>query len=150
MGKHYLRPVYQDRHGVPGELRNGLGNCFPACVASVMGLGLEEIPHWYEQGGGDDQAAFWGFVDWVHGRGWGAVTFDWPTMPAYLHGQLAGAVVILRGLSPRPPHLGHAVVGQLDGHGGWRMVHDPNEAGGGIVGEPTNAALLYPMVHAAP
>lgn len=47
-----------DRQTIDTSLRNthdhtpphSFGNCFSVCVAAIMGIPVEEVPHWYERG----------------------------------------------------------------------------------------------------
>ena len=98
-----MKPVDQTRFG-PVE-----GNCFAACVASILEIPIEEapdvmsIPNWYEA-----------FAEWLKPRGMYPICFNltkngW--VPIGLH--------ILSGKSPRWAG-DHAVVAR-----GTEIVHDP-------------------------
>ena len=81
-----MRPVDQTTFGVPG------GNCFSACVASLLSLPIDEVPYFM---GADDWFAY--FEDWLGSRGHYPLCFHVAQYtPPGLH--------ILSGRSPRGPH----------------------------------------------
>lgn len=117
-----MKPVDQTTFGFPG------GNCFSACVATLLGLSIDDVPYFMEP---DDW--FQGFLDWLAPRGWWAVTFK------LVRGGWSppdGALVILGGESPRGPH---ACVGR-----GRRVVHDPHPSRDGLIAVE-DVTLLIPM-----
>lgn len=142
-----LKPVHQTLFGNIEAAPEERGNCFPACVASILGIPLAAVPHFYgPDGPSNDGAECWEKVlDWLQARGWTAFGWEWPLHEGW-HRALSGAVVIVSGASPRFANSQHAVVGQLDGRGGWRLVHDPHPEGSGIAGEPTFVELVLPLV----
>lgn len=38
-----MKPVHQDKYPIAGKLGNG--NCLSACVASILEMNLDEVPH---------------------------------------------------------------------------------------------------------
>jgi len=113
-------PVDQTTFGHPG------GNCFSACVASLLEIPISEVPYfmgaeeWYP-----------GFLDWLRPRGFHAVTFRrqeaWaPEGPC-----------ILGGKSTRGDH---AVVGGK----GYRVVFDPHPSRDGLI-SVEDVTLLVPF-----
>jgi hypothetical protein len=111
-------PVDQTTFGMPG------GNCFSACVASILELPISEVPYFMEPPPGCEHApaepcgCWWsGFLDWLAARGLTSHYFkagDYPWSghpPGY---SIAGGLNASAGLP-------HAVVA-LDG----AQVHDPN------------------------
>lgn len=61
-----MKPVDQTQFGWPH------GNCFMACVASIMEVGLDDLPDLYEPTK-DDKAHWWNvFMDAIRGYGWSA------------------------------------------------------------------------------
>jgi hypothetical protein len=113
-------PVDQTTFGHPG------GNCFSACVASLLHLGIDEVPYFMSNPGD----WFVRFADWLKPFG---------LFP--LHLQVKGWDVpdvycILGGKSPRGPH---AVVGLST-----RMVHDPHPSRDGLA-EVEDITLLVPF-----
>lgn len=120
-----FHPVYQT---VSGYLPNGqpTGNCFPACVASIMGLSLEDVP-FFSTRSQDAQLA--------HANSW-LKKFNLKlvmTPNTSDHKHPPGIHYMMRGLSPRLKGLYHIVVGR-DG----QMVHDPHPDNTGLVGEATH------------
>ncbi len=117
-----MKPVDQTTFGVPG------GNCFSACVASLLELPIEEVPHF----GSDD--TWWAtFQAWLKTRDLYAVLFKVDSdeqRPPGLH--------IVSGRSPRHSAL-HAVVGE-----GAKIVHDPHPSRDGLV-SIDDVVLLVPF-----
>lgn len=116
-----MKPVDQTTFG------QGTGNCFSACVASVLELAIADVP--YFMGAGDEW--FSEFVAWCAKR---QIDVDFSTaFPAP-----AGAHVIVGGTSPRTGG-GHACVA-LDG----AIVHDPHPDRTGLVGDWWDWIALTP------
>lgn len=142
-----LSPVHQTLFGSIDAPLAERGNCFPACIASILGVDLSDVPHWYGQDtAGDGDADWWAIVAWLQGRGTTIFAWDWSGLSDFMHRSLTGAVVILSGDSPRFVGTSHAVIGQLDGRGGWRLLHDPHPSGDGISGDPSMVELVIPLV----
>jgi len=78
------------------------GNCFPACVASILEIKIEDVPEFQ---GWD------GLRQWLRGRGW-VLSFFQPDDPAADEWTIA-SLLTLRGF--------HAVVCF-----GGKIVHDPS------------------------
>lgn len=114
-------------------------NCLSACVASVLGIPLEEVPLWWELTGDE-----WlrGIRDWADSRGLGVCYFnlknrkEWPL----LHGHL----VIVGGSTPRSDKYLHAIVARAEWDGAetklW-WVHDPFP-GGKFIQEPDHCLFF--------
>lgn len=101
-----LFPTYQTRRGYPN------GNCWEACVATVTGIPLEEVPDGRPSAGRAD----WTEVHrWLAGRGW-SLTW-WTLYPDET--RLPRQPCILGGTSRAG--YGHAVVA-VNGE----VVHNPN------------------------
>lgn len=104
-------PVYQTKFGGPTAPREQQGNCYAACIASILELTLEEVPS--IPATGPDWWDVW--RDWLAERGLTAYClragFPEQTWPGYT----VGIVPSQRG------RWDHAVV-CLDGE----VVHDPN------------------------
>lgn len=121
-----MRLIDQTTFGDPG------GNCFSACVATVLGLPISEVP--YFMGHADWCGAF---NAWLLRRGYYAMflvvedvnpdTFPWP--PGYY---IAGG---------RSSRGGHAVVAR-----GAAIVHDPHPWRSGLVGIE-DITLIVPLDH---
>jgi hypothetical protein len=116
-----MRPIDQTVFGAP------MGNCLPACVASLLHLELVQVPHF----GAD------GWLDAL--RAWLAPRGFWP---AYCEltpdGWRPEGLYILAGKSPRGSYL-HAVVAE-----GSRIVHDPHPSRAGLLSY-ADATILVPF-----
>lgn len=102
-----------------------IGDCFLACVASVLEIPLEEVP--YEITLAMDEEG----VRWFHELEEFLETYD---MRAEFLPQSRAPddqYLIAGGQSPRFSDLRHAVVWK-----GGEVVHDPHPSRDGIVGEP--------------
>ncbi len=121
--------------GTPGA---EVGDCFRCCVATLLDLPRDDVPHF---AGGPDGAAAWVVrtQEWLAQRGllYIQVTdFVWP----WVRG-LSAPLVIAGGKSPRGVKGGHAVVVEVTCNG-WRLIHDPHPSRAGIVGEPEDYGLF--------
>jgi hypothetical protein len=117
-----MKPVDQTRFGVPE------GNCFPACVATILHLSIEDVPSFCAKGDG----WFQDFQDWLRRHGLYAV------MLKHEDGWSPDGFYILSGKSPRGDFL-HAVVAQ-----GADIVHDPHPSRAGLV-DRQDCALIVPL-----
>lgn len=123
-----MLPVDQTSFGKPH------GNCFSACVASILHLPVEDVP-WFM--GPEDWWA--GFLDWLRPRGLSAISFP---LRDGVCGYLDGVHHILSGKSPREQDgelLDHSVVAL-----GEEVVHDPHPSRGGLVTR-TDTIILFPL-----
>lgn len=118
-----MKPVDQTRFGAPG------GNCFTACVASILELPLSEVPYFMS----DDP----------EGREWIGKLAEW-LRPLGLYPLLLSAnahvpgMHILHGISPRNPHR-HAVIAIGDA-----IYHDPHPSRAGLR-NVTEKTVLVPF-----
>lgn len=117
-----MKPVDQNKFGVPG------GNCFSACVATILEIPLQEVPYFMS----DDLA----------GREWIAKLGAW-LRPRGLYPMILSAnakvpgIHIVHGGSPRGEGT-HAVVGVGD-----TVVFDPHPSRAGIR-NVTEKTILVP------
>ena len=111
-------PISQSRFGDPD------GNCFEACVATITGIPLDDIPHFL----GDDWYAE--YRAWLTGKGWNLIWWDAGT------GAEPPGIAIASGPSVRG--LPHSVV-YRDG----ALAHDPHPSGAGLL-ELQYWLLLWP------
>lgn len=127
-----MRPVDQTVFTVPG------GNCFSACVATLLELELDDVPYFM----GDeppDQPSEWfeRFAGWLARFGfyplYCALGGDNRWRPHGLH--------ILSGLSPRAAELGetwqHCVVAR-----GTEIIHDPHPSRAGVLSHDDVVVLV--------
>lgn len=110
-----MKPVDQTVFTVPG------GNCFSACVASLLEVPLDEVPYFM----GDapiDEPYDWmtPLLEWLRPRGWWAIP-----LPVG-NGWTPEGLCILSGKSPRG-NFDHSVVAR-----GLELVHDPHPSRAGI------------------
>lgn len=131
-----MKFVTQTRTGIPE------GNCTEACVASILGCDLAEVPELFDPFGPDYRPAerFHALLEWIMSRGffwiWG--DFEPRPLPAAfgaIYGQpLEGWLQdldwdgyhLLAG--PSPGGVSHCVVAE-----GGRVVWDPNPSRRGII-----------------
>lgn len=124
-------PVNQTIYG-DGENGASVGNCWQACVASLLEMPLEEVPHfvllsdWYES------TCY--FVRKFTNLSFGCFKPNFPHTES-------GGYVIGTGLSPRGNFL-HAVI--LDGVTG-EIVHDPHHTHVGLAG-PVNEIFGFIVI----
>lgn len=117
-----MRPVDQTTFGVPG------GNCFTACVASLLELPIDEVPYFMA-----DDDWFPGFQQWLKRWGLWAVGFAWDEK------WRPDGLCILSGVTVRHPTGLHSVVARGDA-----IVHDPHPSRAGLVTR-TDVILLVPF-----
>ena len=114
------------------------GNCFAACVASILELKIDQVPNFCEC----EDTWFADFSRWVARRGYtplfvkaDAVRCRYIDICPLL---TAGHYLIVSGLSPRGDFM-HAVVE----HRG-AVVHDPHPSRAGFVGAWQDFIVLIP------
>lgn len=116
-------PVNQTVYGLTPEGKVN-GNCFPACVASILGLPLEQVPFFTTE---SQDAQLADANRWL--KQFRLQLVMEPNLGEFPLNQY----YIIRGSSPRFPGYFHMVVGK-DG----RIVHDPHPDKTGIIGEPAH------------
>jgi len=126
-----MKPVDQDQLNPPPKLP--LGNCFAACVASLLEVGIGEVLDDSELLEGKNWWPAW--LRWLSQRGYGLLHIS-NNPPAWFF-PVAG-YSIMSGKSPRG-NFGHSVVA-LDGV----MIHDPHPSRAGLDGEPRDWVIIYP------
>lgn len=143
-------PVYQR------NFARGSGDCFAACLASVMEISLDEVPNLCaEEMDADGSTWMERTVEWLQSRGWGFVYF-----PYAQTGVLPAGCWVIAGGSTSRADESHAVVGRVelgertpimvDGKPGWNWawqlwyVHDPHPSGWFLDGDPDNLFVLFP------
>lgn len=138
-----LRPVFQTQFGTDFHDAATVGNCYPACFATAMGLELSQVPHFYALDPDDTAAANLRVRTWLVTHGLGLAYFYWNDVRAALSAwryNIGDAVAIFSGKSPRGDYS-HAVLGRLTDDG-WALVHDPHPSGAGIDGEPESVEIF--------
>lgn len=134
-------------------IAQGSGDCFSACLASILELPISSVPKFAR-----DHGARMNIVarEWLHEH------FNLSLVSIRLEdrdhvyqgkdlrlvGGVCGTPCILTYPSPNIPGSFHAVVGQIDEHGlNFQIIHDPNPKGAEIRGYPVVAEFLVPMVY---
>lgn len=118
-----------------------VGNCVSACVASYLGLDLEDVPHFVELGsdlageGTDQQAWWWAFLGFMGGHGLWAYQFDSVDDEGIGHGEIVFAA------GPGPRGVAHQVL-YRDGE----LWHDPHPSREGLL-EVTEVLAFRPVRH---
>lgn len=111
------------------------GNCFSACVASILELPLEQVPHFFAEARSTNEV--WTQADWdqvlrfANDQGHYAHWVDPDEEPGLVRLLVgSGLPYVAFGPSPRGPY-GHCVVMR-----GEQLVHDPRPDGTGLAGKP--------------
>ncbi len=121
-------PVQQTRFGTNG-------NCFQACVASLLGQQLDDVPDFC-----NESADWWESLQmWLLRRGHSAIQIRLsPQCMISSH----GCPCIVFGISTRG--VAHCVVGETDGSG-FKLLFDPHPDGSFLNGQPSHALFIIPL-----
>jgi hypothetical protein len=125
-------PVDQDRFG-PIE-----GNCFSACVASILDLNLVDVPRFMDDG----ERWLNTFFRWLAERGLQPDYYghpDWCAAESAPSRDIPKGYSIMSGWSPRHENTLHSVVAR-DGV----MVHDPHPSRAGLNGGAQDFITIVP------
>lgn len=154
-----MTPVMQIDFG------DGTGDCFAACLASILDLPLEAVPNFRRiQTESNTSDMILDADQWLranHGKRFISIEmYRWSEGPDKGHCETRQVLlnrtfnrnqdelVILSGESPRKNVDGstkyHCVVGRADCWG-FEVVHDPHPEGGGIIGQPYGVKWLVPQ-----
>lgn len=121
-----MKPVFQDKFGEKD------GNCLQACVASIMEVPLESVPHFclLAEGEGESRDWFQIFSDWCVEQEVGMIF-----IPAVYPVCIAN-VYAIASFDVKGSNIPHAVVVRChydakrtgEGHAAWwyEIVHDPD------------------------
>ena len=125
-----------------------VGNCYQCCLASILELPLEKVPHFYKFAPRGHSETL--IHAWLMSQGLGLLSLDVGKLPSFKQGYIGGGPVpqgfcILSGPGPRVKKLAdgtekpiiHAVVG-LAG----RTIHDPHPSRAGLVAVDTIELLI--------
>jgi hypothetical protein len=133
-----VRPIHQTV--LPDEDNPLKGNCFAACLASVLELPLDDVPHvmhhedWRERTNA-----------WLASRGMGTIEVSLETEEPALYPVPPGMLVIVSGRTVRHPERLHAVVARTVAGGcQWEYLHDPHPAGGFLI-QATHLMWVVPL-----
>ena len=132
-----MKKIYQDKFGNGNDEPENMGNCYPACVATLLSMELHEVPHFHAMGMKWEE--IW---SWLRERGVYVMPMEWPLMPEW-HTLMTGTFGVFDGESPRfEDGTLHAVVGEIT-EGGWKLLHDPHPEGNGFSGEPKYVEIFH-------
>jgi len=103
--------------------KDGTGNCFEACLASIFEIDLKDVPNFH----GDTW--FKDFWEWLKIKGYTSYGSLYDEGIGDYKGGVDGFFIVA-GESPRGTHIrgGHAVV-----YKNGKLVHDPHPDGTGVV-----------------
>lgn len=122
------------------------GDCFRACVASLLELAAEDVPHFVL----NPRTWMRDCNAWLAQRGLVMVATEDRIRDVFWRG--CGRVyAIAAGKSPRGPWH-HSVIARLGGTDEdpvWEIVHDPHPSGAGIEGDILRLSFLVPLSPAA-
>ncbi len=112
-------PVTQQR------IEKGSGDCFSACIASILHLQLKEVPNFHFGGLG-----FWqNLQEWMEKRGMAYAEIAASRFlddPCYIWIPLIQAHVILTVRSQKFEGGWHSIIGKFNFGGQLEIIHDPN------------------------
>lgn len=131
-----MKKIDQTKFGAPD------GNCFAACVASILGLEIEDVPEfqWGEDGKVDEDGWWLRFEKWLRERGWSVMMFPINENTDPLPWIPAGIPLLTGGKSPRGNFL-HSIV-YMSG----KVFHDPHPSRAGFVnGVTQDVAAFFPL-----
>lgn len=111
--------ITQTKFGMPE------GNCFQACIASILGFELETLPCYHNELNNKQWWMNW--QNWLACHGYGCSYFVYPPGTQLDQAAIPAGVGILSGKSPRGNFL-HATV-FVDG----KMAHDPHPDRTGVL-----------------
>lgn len=128
-----MNPVDQQHKHDPES--GSYGDCFRACVASLLCLPIEDVPHFCNGPASANGEWFRHLTRWANTRGLFVVYYEglpdgWAEANGY---------GIVGGKSPRGDWQ-HAVIFR-----GSVLAHDPHPSRDGIDGDPADLILLAPM-----
>lgn len=118
-----MKPVAQSI--LPTEDAPLKGNCFAACLASLLELPLGAVPHVMEHPDWRERTNAW-----LAGMALATVEVCIDTEDAVLFPLPPGMLLIVTGRTGRHPERLHSVIGRtLAGGATWEYLHDPHPAG---------------------
>ncbi|MPW16928.1 hypothetical protein GCT13_08285 [Paraburkholderia sp. CNPSo 3157] len=106
------------------------GNCFTACIASLLSLPIAEVPQFCN---GDDDDGKWcrRANEWLGKRGLAFLEFPY-TDAAYWEMAGSDCFHTITGASPRRADTQHCVIGRRS-----EIYFDPHPSRDGLVGDPS-------------
>jgi hypothetical protein len=132
-----VKPVFQTTID-PQE-----GDCFRACIASLLEVDLEKVPFIPPSTGAQLRL----YRDWLAPLGWTIIVVEvyGPRKHRVAQGLPVGTLMLVSGKSKTFENGLHVVVGRIkDKSGEYELAHDPNPSGSGI-GEPYYYYFFAPL-----
>lgn len=123
-----MKKVYQTRYG------KNEGNCFPAAIASILELELDEVPDFCNIHSEDSY--YQEFIYWLHRLGYTAIPIATNKDELANSMHLKGSYLLVTGKNK--DGVNHCVV-----YRNGEMVHNPNRKCEGIT--PEYLDIIYPM-----
>lgn len=131
--------IYQTRFGGSGSPREEQGNCFQACIASLLEIPLEQA---FDATLYDDDLWFKEFLTWLKVYGLGCIPVS---QGEDSHGAVGYFLRTLYSIGLSNPQDEHVVVAYQE-HGKVTIVHDPNpkrdKEGNQIYGKPSGVDFI--------
>ena len=129
------------------------GDCWAACVASVLGIGVAAVPQFGHPEDEENPVWFREFQEWLAPRGFVALNVDTTvrsgkSFPLTTYGAAGPLLGIVSGRSPRG-EWDHATVWKFTPDGGARMLHDPHKSRGGLA-TITDTTFIIALATPAP
>lgn len=139
-----MKPVFQE------IIEAGRGDCFSACLASLLELPLYAVPKFRKEETETGINMMAAARQWCRERfGLSLITIQMQEIETgkdiRIMGAFEGTPCIAGGVSPNLPDCLHAVVGEIRNGLNFHLTHDPNPSGKGIVGYPKHLYFLVPM-----
>ena len=122
-----MKPV--DMISEYNPIDNKSGDCWRACIASLLELSVNDVPHFVGEYGNRYMEKT---RKWLNERGFGLVETRY-------HGGY-NSFLIASGPSPRSKDVTHSVIWQ-----NGKMVHDPHPSRAGLWGLPYDYSILVPL-----
>ena len=128
-GGEAMKPVEMTIKHDPAQGKTG--DCFRCCIASLLELRAEDVPHFMDPYDATDGKWYVDLIAWLAKRGLSYLEFN---VPAEIHGNWFSGIAqggfdcyhLLSGISPRARHTVVARNGV--------MVHDPAPQKTGLIG----------------
>jgi len=114
-----MKPVYQT------NTTKGEGNCFSACLASLLEIPCDDVPNFFQQGVDYHTAV----NHWLRAHGFNLLQLHGDAMDCFLFPWMVGCYAIASVPSQRFENTNHAVVIKWTKNEGyqWEIVHDPKQ-----------------------
>ena len=133
-----IRQMMAVKHNPPATY----GDCYRACIASIIEVSTTDIPHPGINGEGEWFSQIKVMDRWLAERGLWTFGLKIFSKDLAMYQEHAVGYYILGGQSPRG--CGHFVVARSD-----KIVHDPHPEGGGLVADPDDTWNMQWVLYGA-